>query len=261
MNIKEFLLVFVRTLPKERLQGFFKSLYLFSLHGRGYLEADMENNGEELVLQNIGNVNNEKIIIFDVGANIGDYSLKCLNYIKNSEVHAFEPSKKTFEILQRNLSGKKILLHNVGFGNKKEKKTLYSNKDGSGIASVYKRDLDYLGIKMNKKEEINLETLDNFCKKAKIDSIDFLKLDVEGHEVKVLEGAGEMLKNRMIKKIQFEFGGCNIDSRTFFKDFWNILNENYNFYRITNTGLIPIKKYSEDLEIFAYSNYLLKLKK
>ena len=48
--------------------------------------------------------------------------------------------------------------------------------------------------------------------------IDFFKIDVEGHEMDVLKGIGDKISN--IKLIQFEFGGCNIDTRCFFQDFW-----------------------------------------
>jgi hypothetical protein len=65
-----------------------------------------------------------------------------------------------------------------------------------------------------------------------------------------------MLDENKIKAIQFEFGGCNIDSRTYFKDFWNMLHEKYYIYRILKNGLHEMPKYSEFLEIFHYSNFL-----
>ena len=68
-----------------------------------------------------------------------------------------------------------------------------------------------------------------------------------------------MLEGR-IDYIQFEFGGCNIDSRTFFIDFWNLLSQTYVFYKIMPTKLIPVKTYDETREIFVCSNFLLERK-
>ena len=83
-----------------------------------------------------------------------------------------------------------------------------------------------------------------------------LKLDIEGTEIKVIED----IKNNLdkIHLIQFEFGEENIGSRTFFKDFWDIFNEN-NFlvYRYTHKNfLIEIKEYTEYDEFFRYTNYI-----
>ena len=58
-------------------------------------------------------------------------------------------------------------------------------------------------------------------KKLRNQEIDIMKLDVEGHELDVLEGSRKTINS--IKLIQFEFGGCNIDSKTFFQDFYYFL--------------------------------------
>ena len=55
-----------------------------------------------------------------------------------------------------------------------------------------------------KKETVNVVTIDNFCKKNNIKKIDLLKIDTEGHEAEVLEGASKMLKKN-IKYILIEF--------------------------------------------------------
>jgi len=107
---------------------------------------------------------------------------------------------------------------------------------------------------------VRLDTLDNFCKTNEIEKINFLKLDTKGHEYKILQGAKNMLEEKKIERIQFEFGGCNIDSKIFFQDFWYLLNSDYNLYRILKDGLCPIKKYDERDEIFTATNYLAILK-
>lgn len=96
---------------------------------------------------------------------------------------------------------------------------LYSNESGSGLGSLTKRKLDHFGIDFSVEENIELIRFDEYSVNNIIDKdIDLLKIDVEGHELKVLEGVGEKIKN--IKIIQFEFGGCNIDTKTYFQDYW-----------------------------------------
>ena len=88
--------------------------------------------------------------------------------------------------------------------------------------------------------------------------IDICKIDIEGHELDALVGFGEAIKH--ISVIQFEFGGCNIDTRTFFQDFWYFFQEKgFDLYRISPIGLIHIPRYRElDEFFFITTNYLAK---
>ena len=82
-----------------------------------------------------------------------------------------------------------------------------------------------------------------------------MNLDVEGHELDVLEGFGKLILKT--KLIQFEFGGCNIDTRTYFQDFWYFfLERNFIIYRITPRGFLRIRSYKEKYEFFQTTNYI-----
>ena len=128
------------------------------------------------------------------------------------------------------------------------------------MASLLARNLAYRNIVMDKVEEVPLSTIDIYCSENNIKQIHFLKLDIEGNELNALNGAERMIKERRIQFIQFEFGGTNIDSRTYFKDFWEKLSSEYNFYRIVENGIYPITSYREIFEIFTTINFLLELK-
>jgi FkbM family methyltransferase len=194
-----------------------------------------------------------------VGANVGDYAIEMSNIFAGSDfcIHCFEPSAITYQKLVANIKGfDKIILNNSALSETEMTADLFSDSELSGLASLYHRNLDHLGIAMDKKEKVQLTTIDNYCRVHHIDKIAFLKLDVEGHELSVLRGANEMLSRKSINFIQFEFGGCNIDSRTYFRDYYYLLNDDFIIYRIVADGLFPISGYKETDEIFTTVNYL-----
>ena len=265
MNIKKTILNILRKVNNKALQKGFENLYNFSLHGMGYGEsADFRSSGEEKVMDYVAENLREKIgtmCLFDVGANIGEYSLLLKDKFMDEKIYAFEPSEKTFDRLKFNFKNEpNVTPINYGLSNTNGKEILYYNTELSAGASLYRRKWDNYGLDLDKEEKINTITLDNFCKNENIKEIDFLKIDVEGNELNVLKGAKEMLNKRKIRFIQFEFGGQDIDSKTPFRDFWNLLSEDYNIYRIFSGGIYPIKDYNEKREIYFAMNYFAELK-
>lgn len=239
-------------------------LHQYILRGMNYANSgNYEESGEFVVLKWIEKINDgKKGVIFDVGGNHGGYT-KAVRSIFSDEVtiHAFEPSVKTFAIFKEHtqqITG--VVANNIGLGENEATLTLFSNTEGSGLASVYDRKIEHYGIVMDQKEEVKISTVDLYCKQMNINNILLLKLDIEGHEFSALKGAAGMLKAKAIQCIQFECGGTNIDSRTYFKDFYDLLSPQYRIYRILKTGLFEIKRYSETNEVFLSVNYLAVLK-
>jgi len=199
---------------------------------------------------------NGKIFI-DVGANKGYYTNELLKSFDAQEIHVFEPSELNFQILSHSyLNNDKIFLNKKGLSNTNFESILYSSESGSALASLSKRRLDHFNIFFNNQEKIDLHKFEDYwTKNGQNQIIDLFKIDVEGHELMVLQGIGTYLNK--IKVIQFEFGGCNIDSRTFFQDYWYFFQENkFKIYRITPLGYFEIKKYRESYERFKMTNYI-----
>lgn len=121
-----------------------------------------------------------------------------------------------------------------------------------------KRKLDHFDINFDQKEQIEIKTLDEYCEDEGISEINLLKVDVEGHELEVLNGAMDMISSGNIQYITFEFGGANIDTRTYFQDYYYFFDKyDYDIYRILpNSELYKIDSYSELDEKFRTTNYI-----
>lgn len=243
---------------KIRFQKLFNILFYISLAGRNIGEGgDFKDSGEKNALEFLRrHVFGNKPVIFDVGANIGGYTKDILEIIPNAKIHCFEPSQYTFQLLSDNLKSFNVIVNNYAVGDVETEMILYSNKNGSGLASLYKRQLDYYGDELSVAEKVRVITIDDYCDTNKIEHIDFLKMDIEGNEYNALKGATKLLNKRAISAIQIEFGGADLDSRVFFRDYWNMLHNNYYVYRICKDGLYQIMKYEETLELFACTNYM-----
>ena len=86
-------------------------------------------------------------------------------------------------------------------------------------------------------------------------ALDMVKIDIEGHELAALKGFGLALAATRV--IQFEFGGTDIDTRTFIQDFWYLFRDaGFRIYRFTPFGLQGIDHYSEREECFAFTNFV-----
>jgi len=222
--------------------------------------GNVESSGEKSILKKLKSLQQNSYCLFDVGANKGDFTKLILDFFENAhiEVHSFEPSKATFKLLSNNIKSDKVMLNNKGLGKEAGTFPFYTDSPGSGTASLTKRKMDCYGVDFKYSEDVIIETLDEYCSFNNIKEIDLLKLDVEGHELDVLEGSKEMMAQKSIKMISFEFGGCNIDTRTFLRDFYYLLNGfGFLVYRITPSGYFyVIEKYSEKLEVFRTTNYI-----
>lgn len=203
----------------------------------------------------------EGSIIFDVGANIGNYTGMLRSDLVGAEIYAFEPNRHAFSTLEA-AHGEAVRCFNLGFGAQEGKAVIYTYEGGmdSSHASSYPGVFaDYHGTTAVCEVEFEMTTIDAFCKEYGIDQIDFLKIDTEGNELNVLTGAQKMLASRRIQTMQFEFGECNVFSRVFLRDFYDHL-KGYDLYRLSRDALIPLGQYSVANEIFRYQNVFAVLK-
>ncbi len=241
---------------KKRYYQFWQKVYKASLmgmnvgNGGGY-----EHSGEDYVMQHVREhvVRGKTPVLFDVGANTGGYARELIRNFGECEIHCFEPAKKTFDMLSDNLKSHSVILNNFGIGSACSEGVLYLCGENSGLASMYERQCFDEDVRT---EKICIRTIDGYCEESDINDVHFMKMDIEGNELQALKGAQRMIRLGKIHAIQLEFGGCNLDSRTFFRDFWNLLHEHYRVYRVLLDGLAEVTEYGDILEIFFCTNYL-----
>lgn len=218
----------------------FCTRYLDLWYGDNNFDRNM--NGEYRLLKEI--IPGTRVI-FDVGANVGDYSGEMLRIDAHVTIHAFEPDPIPYEKLKKLT----LIANNLGLGDREETKKLYR-------ASRSTHNSFYSFEQGAPPFEVAVSTIDIYCAEKKITHIDFLKIDVEGHEFPVLRGAEKMLGKKAIDRIQFEFSGATIESRTFLKDFIDLFEKyGYDLYRIRALDIQKVV-YFPDRERFTLTNYL-----
>lgn len=220
--------------------------------------GDMHTNGE---LRLIHSILPKCLTVFDIGANIGEWTKLALKIKPDLTVHCFEPSTTTFKILDAQKFGNNVKCNNLGMSSSPGILDLHIYEDGSGLNSLYSRRGLEDGFQITsplKIERVNLTTIDIYCKDSGIDYIDFLKIDVEGHELQVFKGASGMLSKGKIKYIQFEYGGCNIDSGVLLKDLFDFFSSyDFTFFKIYPNSLKRVSRYDQRLENFQYQNWII----
>ncbi|MHC4157722.1 MAG: FkbM family methyltransferase [Planctomycetota bacterium] len=254
---KAFYIITGNKIAQKHIARRIRKLQILAGIGSG---GSVESSGEKSIFKKLKSLKQDSYCLFDVGANKGDFTKLILDFFNNDhiEVHSFEPSKATFKLLSNNIKSDKVILNNKGLGREAGIFPFYTGFPGSGTASLTKRKMDCYGVDFDYSEDVSIDTLDDYCLSNDIKEIDLLKIDVEGHELDVLEGSKEMLKRKTIRMISFEFGGCNIDTKIFLRDFYYLFNElGFLLYRITPSGYFYLLgNYSEKLEMFRTTNYI-----
>jgi FkbM family methyltransferase len=197
-------------------------------------------------------------VLFDVGANVAGWTEGMLQRFEGAQVFLFEPSPGCQAVIREKKLPRTTLVP-CALGDKAGDAPYYFSSATDGTASLYVRhdtpfsDLKYETIK------VEVRTLDEVIASLKLDFVDFMKMDIEGHELYALRGAQQALAAGKIGALSFEFGCGNINSRTYFRDFWDLLTDaRFSLWRITPSGnAIPLSNYYEDHEYFrGVTNYI-----
>jgi FkbM family methyltransferase len=227
------------------------------LHSMGIDNYESERRDERLFLRKIAYRLPRDPVIFDVGANEGQYARIVREAMPGARIFSFEPGPTAFERLKVAKIGGVFVPIQAALGAIEGETVLFDYKEraGSEFASLIPGVIEQFRGAEAQEISVAITTLDAFARRRSIDKIDLLKIDVEGAELGVLQGAREMIATRRIRVLQIEFTEMNLLSRTFFRDFAAILPD-HRFYRILRNGdLLDLSgKRPIAVEIFAYQN-------
>ncbi|ATU67334.1 FkbM family methyltransferase [Piscinibacter gummiphilus] len=196
-------------------------------------------------------------VVFDVGANEGQWTADVMALEPTARVHAFEPQSRLANRIAAEQPGVKV--NNMALGDAPGTLELgdYAEHAGSQHASLLKGVIDGIHHGAVTYTSVAVGTLDDYCTEHGIDHIDLLKIDVEGFELKVLQGAKRMLAERRLDVIQFEFNEMNVIGGTFLNDFFVSLNDTHLLFRLLPHGLLPLKAGNHWLnEQFVFQNII-----
>lgn len=248
-----------RMFGKKKYHHFFLVMKNLGIQGLNYKSTEISISGEQYFINTLVRFysgQQHKIVIFDVGANIGNYTKALLSSFKeNFHIYSFEPFSSPFKKLEL-IKDKHLTTINYGLSDKKEELVIHTSDEYSEIGGVYNRSYAFSDIPHDKIEKCQFIKIDDFCDENAISKINFLKIDVEGHELAVLLGAKKLLDSGNIDFIQFEFGAGNLFSKTSVMDFHSLFNEKYRIYRLLKDGIMEMEKYSTDYEMFILTNFI-----
>ena len=179
---------------------------------------------------------NKKRCFVDIGANVGIYSYYYMNRFE--KIIAFEPLIKYCKL--NSLKSKKIIIHNCAISDKQGETMLYTPVK-KGIEVPSNSSLNKIGYDCVE-NLIKIKTLDEF----NLTDVDLIKIDVEGHEAKVLNGALDTIKrNKPILIIEIEHRHTRGQINEFFE---MITNLKYKGFFLKNKKLLKIEDFSINID-------------
>lgn len=189
---------------------------------QGYLMAwqaranyRIESDGEERVLRLLGHGRN--VVLFDVGANRGEWSIAADRFFPGATFFAFEPVESTLEMLTTALKplGTRGRVVGLGLAATTGERQCFVPAPGSALSSTIK------APEGSTVETIRVTTIDAFCAAEALSEIEVLKIDTEGLDHEVIQGATRLLMSRKVRLVQFEYGPWAIETRFLLKDFYS----------------------------------------
>jgi FkbM family methyltransferase len=167
----------------------------------------------------------DNAVVLDIGANIGNHTLAFATCA--TQVHAFEPVPLTFRMLQDNIIRNHLAntkAWNLALSDKAETTCIYLGKPGNmGMSSLEKKESSGAAV------EIRSVVGDAFIRQQGIHRVDFMKIDVEGHEYFVIRGLLETIRQSM-PVITLEWNDAPAITRFAGSEEFRFLESRYDFF-------------------------------
>lgn len=148
-------------------------------------------------------LHNDRPVIFDVGANVGQSIHRFRSQFPRCIINSFEPSPTTFKILSQQASElEDVRLWNCALGSVSEQMIFLENSHS--YMSSFLPLSEFGWGKITKETSVEVRTIDQFCHDEQIERIDILKSDTQGFELEVFKGAEGTIRANKIGLIYFE---------------------------------------------------------
>jgi FkbM family methyltransferase len=225
--------------------------------GIGNPTVDVISPSENRLLHSLATL--ENLAVFDVGAHVGEYATRLRQLCPTARIWSFEPHPGSFNHLQLEAGRQGFEALNLALSDRSGSVQLYdyaaTTADvGSAHATLHRQVIEGIHHSQATGLEVQVATVDDFMESQKIEHLNLLKVDAEGHELAILRGARRAILSGAIDLVQFEFNEMNVMSRVFFKDFYDVL-PGYSFYRMVLNGLVPVGDYQpRSHELFILQN-------
>lgn len=238
------------------------------LAARADVPNHMDTNGEKniihCVIKNLAK-NDESMVVFDVGANIGDWTMAAwdiatrLDVEHRLEVHAFEPAPETFTTLERQIAQHEVpdrAVHLVrrALSSIEGNTEMFIVGENAATNSLHQ---DAMNPKTHR-IAIEMTTGDKYCERQGINKIHFVKCDAEGADMDVLSGFKDLFEAERILGFQFEYNHRWIYSRHYLKDVFDLMAQRpYKIGKVTPDKVELYESWHPELERFFEGNYLI----
>lgn len=258
---KDRMLQFIRNKRRSHVLTFFANAaekYLRAWYNEDFWASHL--NGEDMVLDTLSRSTSGNLLVFDIGANVGNWTTSVLERIPHAQVHCFEIVPETFLTLRERFDDRcNITLHQLGLSDRSGFIEVTVDRTNSTVSSINPRfNGSFFNEHDSKRVKCRIIRGDELRANEKIGRIDYLKIDVEGHELSVLRGFETTLKIPEYRPriIQFEYGNTYIPSGATLFQVASILEPNgYRIGRIFSK-YVDFKKYDLGDEHFRMGNYL-----
>lgn len=175
---------------------------------------------------------NTELTLLDIGANLGQTTIELETFFPKSKIYSFEPDPDTFQQLSKAIgSYSNIKAYNLGFGDYSGKIKMNINKasGGNSILSVSEKIGQYAHGAWTEKVgegKIEIATIDSFCDNNQIYTIDLVKIDTQGYELKILNGGEKTIVPARTKAVFVEVLFVELyQQQAYFIDIFSLLTQ------------------------------------
>lgn len=213
-------------------------------------------NGEYLLLARVLQLDKSPVTLLDIGANRGEWSREAVLLARSGhtklKVHAFEPNSGTRAMLDAAVARlTEIKVESVALSNAAGTASFYSESAGAGTSSLHP-------VSGSQEERVMLTTLDAWFRLSRCGQVRMIKIDVEGFDSLVLEGATDILGRGLVDVVQFEYNWrWLLNSRSLYWVFEFIRDKPYVVGKLVSDGVLTFDRWHFELDRFFEGNYVL----